>query len=61
MQNATKAVYYAARLVEEQTMSVSATDPRAAAAHADMALRYDRFSAGFAPHRALQRLPGDLL
>lgn len=55
------AEYYAVRVLVAQIMSASATDPRAAAAHADMSARYGRLAALFDPYRAPQMLPADII
>lgn len=57
----TKTEYFAARAAEEWTMSASAVDPRAGAAHAIMANRYERLAAEFDPYRAPQLLPSEEL
>ena len=36
-----KQAYYAARAIAERRMSQAATDPRVAAAHAEMSARYE--------------------
>ncbi len=59
MSNPPNAEYFSARARESRNRTASATDPRAAAAHADMAARYERLAAEFDPHRAPQMLPAD--
>ena len=57
--NLTDSEYFAARAVDVWKMSAAASDPRAAAAHANLANRYERLAAEFDPHRAPQLLPSD--
>ncbi len=47
MSDQTNAGYFAARALEARKRSRSANDPRAAAAHAEMAARYEELAAEF--------------
>lgn len=52
--------YFAGRELNERAMSELARDPRAAAAHAEMAERYEALAAVFGAKR-LTELPADYL
>ncbi|HEU4704889.1 MAG TPA: hypothetical protein VFS45_04190 [Sphingomicrobium sp.] len=47
MSDPTNAEYFAGRAAAERAMSAAATDPRAAAIHADLAERYDELAIEF--------------
>lgn len=47
MSDLTNAEYFAHRAAQARVLSATATDPRAAEAHLDMALRYDELAAEF--------------
>ena len=48
--------YFADRALVELAMSRSATDPRAASAHAEMAARYEKLAAEFKVERSKLRI-----
>jgi hypothetical protein len=52
------AEYFSDRASVEMALSRVATDPRAAAAHADMATRYEKLAAEFKIERAGLRIAG---
>jgi len=52
--------YFASREVNERALSLEAPDPRAAAAHAELAERYEALAAVFGAKR-LTELPADYL
>ena len=58
MTNATEGPYFASREMREREMSGAAPDDRAAAAHAEMADRYEALAAVFGAKR-LTELPTD--
>ena len=60
MSRETEGPYFATRELDERVMSREAPDPRAAAAHADLADRYEALAAVFGAKR-LTELPADYL
>ena len=56
MSDPTNSEYFAARAQEDRKKSQSATDPRAAAAHAEMAARYAELAVEFEVERPKLRI-----
>jgi hypothetical protein len=60
MGSTTEGPYFASRELNERELSREAPDPRAAAAHAELAERYEALAAVFGAKR-LTELPADYL
>lgn len=56
MSDQSNSEYFAARAAEARAMSEAATDPRCAAAHAEMAARYTALSKEFETERPRLRI-----
>ena len=56
-----KQAYYAARAIAERRQSQAATDPRAAAAHAELSARYEALAADPSLELATDDLPNSEL